>query len=440
MAFKNFRRLGRCCLVWCLLSFQLTQPARADTDPALIRELRAQAEQGAAEAQLALGLIYYSGEGVPQHLGEAVKWLRRAAEQGNAVAQASVGVLFLKGEGVPRNALEGYHWLSKAAHQGLASAQVQVGRCYLQGVGVRSFPQEAFRWFRRAAEQGDAQGQRQLGALYAEGNGVPRDLIEAYKWMNLAAAQGDEQAAEARRTISRILSQVQITEAQRRSLAFRARPEGASRQAARKSGSGFFVSTAGYIITCQHVIEGASRVTVRTRNGVLPAEVIKTDEANDLALLKVVGHFAALSLTNSQSVRLGDPVLTLGYPNIHVQGKELKLTRGEINSLAGMKDDTRYFQMSAAVQPGNSGGPLLDRFGTVVGVVTLRLDDLRVLWSTGAMPQNVNYSLKSSHLIDFLRGIPTVRNALAAPSPLVDADVATIVAQAQQAVVMVQGN
>jgi S1-C subfamily serine protease len=105
---------------------------------------------------------------------------------------------------------------------------------------------------------------------------------------------------------------------------------------------------------------------------------------------------------------LGDSVSTLGFPNPELQGNAPKFTRGEINSLAGLRDDPHRFQISAPIQPGNSGGPLLDRSGNVVGLVQSTLNDARQLLATGLVPQNVNYALKSEYLVRFLQSVPGV--------------------------------
>jgi S1-C subfamily serine protease len=98
-------------------------------------------------------------------------------------------------------------------------------------------------------------------------------------------------------------------------------------------------------------------------------------------------------------------VATIGFPNTKLQGREAKVTRGEISSLAGLHDDPRSFQVSLPIQPGNSGGPLLDQFGNVVGVVVGKLNPLVTLNAFGALPENVNYAIKSGLLSSFLEGI-----------------------------------
>src|SRR5207302_7312555 len=126
------------------------------------------------------------------------------------------------------------------------------------------------------------------------------------------------------------------------------------------------------------------------------------------------GTFRAIPLAPESRVKLGEAVFTVGFPNPDVQGVEPKLTRGEISSLAGIHDDPRYFQISVPVQPGNSGGALVDESGNVVGVVTARLDDVTTYEVSGALPQNVNYAVKGALVHDFLNGVPGLSSKLKA--------------------------
>jgi S1-C subfamily serine protease len=154
------------------------------------------------------------------------------------------------------------------------------------------------------------------------------------------------------------------------------------------------------------VIEGASRVKVKTSHGLLLAHVVKTDPVNDVALLKVSGSYQALSIVGSRKVEQGQSVFTVGFPNILLQGIEPKFGRGEVSSLSGAHDDPRLLQISVAVQPGNSGGPLVDVFGNTVGIVTARLSDYAALEASGALPQNVNYATKISCAMPLLESVP----------------------------------
>ena len=154
--------------------------------------------------------------------------------------------------------------------------------------------------------------------------------------------------------------------------------------------------------------KGAAKVRLLTGAGLIDAAVVKVDAANDLALLKAVGRFAPLPIAASRTVKLGGTVATVGFPDIGLQGFAPKLAKGEIASLAGAADDPRYFQISLPVQPGNSGGALVDARGNVVGIVAAKLDASAALAATGSLPENVNYAVKSSLLLSFLESVPDV--------------------------------
>ena len=171
----------------------------------------------------------------------------------------------------------------------------------------------------------------------------------------------------------------------------------------RSSGTAFFITDDGYALTSRHVVSNANRVVIRTKRGDFQAQVIATNATYDVALLKAAGAFKAIPMANSQGVSLGNVVFTIGFPSPNIQGVEPKYTRGEINSLAGIQDDPRFFQMSVAIQPGNSGGPLVTLAGNAVGIIAMRLNDMSVLEAVGSLPQNVNYAVKSSFILTFLR-------------------------------------
>jgi S1-C subfamily serine protease len=166
------------------------------------------------------------------------------------------------------------------------------------------------------------------------------------------------------------------------------------------------------------------------------AKVVQVDAANDLALLKAEGHFAALPLASSRAVALGSTVATVGFPDPGLQGFSPKLAKGEIAALAGAGDDARYFQISVPVQPGNSGGALVDEHGDVVGVVSAKLNASAALAASGALPENVNYAVKSSLLLSFLESVPEVSAKLKAPVTA-DRKFEDVVKSAQDAAVLV---
>ena len=179
-----------------------------------------------------------------------------------------------------------------------------------------------------------------------------------------------------------------------------------------------------------------AQVRLVTSAGLISAKVIKVDAANDLALLKAEGKFAALPVAASRSMKLGGTVATVGFPNIGLQGFAPKFARGEIGSLSGLQDDARYFQISVPVQPGNSGGALVDEHGNVVGVVSAKLSAKAALATSGALPENVNYAVKSSFLLGFLESVPEVAAKLKEPNAK-DMKFDDVVEQAKEAAVLV---
>lgn len=168
------------------------------------------------------------------------------------------------------------------------------------------------------------------------------------------------------------------------------------------TGTGFFVSADGHLVTNYHVVEGNDEIFGYYNDKLVPAKFIKGDPANDLALLKIEGTTTPLPILYSGAVDKGEQVMTLGYPLIEFQGQEQKATFGRINSFTGHSGDVRFYQIDLPVQPGNSGGPLINMKGQVVGIVTSKLDEMLTLKMSGSLPQNVNYAMKSDYLIPML--------------------------------------
>jgi len=219
-------------------------------------------------------------------------------------------------------------------------------------------------------------------------------------------------------------------------LDLRIQSQDASTDSSNTTATGFFISDDGYLITNYHVVKGANRVRLLTGTGLIDATVVKVDAANDLALVKATGTFSPLPVSMSKGVKLGATVATVGFPDIGLQGFSPKLSKGEIGSLAGVHDDPRYFQISVAVQPGNSGGALVDAHGNVVGIVAAKLNPSVALTATGAMPENVNYAVKSSLLLSFLESVPDVSAKIKEPNTK-DEPFEDVVKSAQDAAVLV---
>ena len=391
-----------------------------------VKWFRKAADQGDAGAQYNLGWMYANGQGVAKDEVEAVKWYRKAADQGHAFGQLYLGDMYANGQGVAKDEVEAVKWYRKAADQGHAFGQVNLGNMYRTGQGVAKDEVEAMKWYRKAADQGNAPAQVNLGLMYANGQGVAKDEVEAYKWWLLAGAQGNEFAKENIPLIERDLTAAQRAEGQRLAREWKPRKElpaggnvtGESIATSRptSSGTGFFITDDGYFVTNQHVAGEGVTVRIVTAAGTISAKVVKVDKANDLSLLKVEGKFVALPVAASRGVRLGATVATVGFPNIGLQGFSPKLAKGEIGSLAGAQDDARHFQISVPIQPGNSGGALVDERGNVVGVVVAKLNQRAAIATSGTLAENVNYAVKSSYLLSFLESVPEIAEKLKEPN------------------------
>jgi S1-C subfamily serine protease len=177
----------------------------------------------------------------------------------------------------------------------------------------------------------------------------------------------------------------------------RARTEG--------SGSGFLVSSRGHMITNAHVVRGCNRLRVKLpRENWIQADIVTVRDDLDLALLKVRTSFTSnvAKIRNSTSVKLGEDVIVFGFPLVGALSRDGNLVVGNVSALSGLGDDKTTFQISVPIQPGNSGGPLLDSAGNLIGVVVSKLDAVKVSANTGDIPQNVNFAIKSNSLIEFL--------------------------------------
>lgn len=171
----------------------------------------------------------------------------------------------------------------------------------------------------------------------------------------------------------------------------------------RRGGSGFVVGAR--IATNHHVIDGARRITVYFADGrSAPARVEASDAKRDLAVLVAEGALPRGLPLAAEEAGMGAEVFTLGFPLTGLMGANAKLSTGIVSSRTGLRDDPHSYQVSVPVQAGNSGGPLLNGRGEVVGVITSKLAADQVYRSTGDLPQNVNYAVKAEGLRALLSG------------------------------------
>lgn len=181
-------------------------------------------------------------------------------------------------------------------------------------------------------------------------------------------------------------------------------------------GTGFLLSESGYVVTNHHVVENQTEIKVvfPHKNATFEAEVQIKDTNNDLVILRLKGFtynkiFAEempYAFKPSGNLKLGMQVFTLGFPLGQVLGKSVKFSDGMISALSGIDDNASLFQISNPIQPGNSGGPLLDKDCNLIGVVVASLNAKLFLKYADTIPQNVNFAIKSDYLINLISMLP----------------------------------
>ena len=166
------------------------------------------------------------------------------------------------------------------------------------------------------------------------------------------------------------------------------------------TGSGFFVDRLGHLITNDHVVDGCPALRVAQYG---PARLIRRDPQNDIALLKVEAAPAGHARVRASDLDQAQKILVVGYPLSDLLGGSMNVTTGIVSSLTGINGDSRYVQISAAVQAGNSSGPLIDENGDVAGVVTAKINARVAERVLGTMPENIAWALRISLIVQFLK-------------------------------------
>lgn len=366
---------------------------------------RRAAEGGNAEAKYWLGHMFNAGEGAAKDVSLAVTWWRQSAEGGFVPAMGMLASTFANGRGVDKDMAEAVRWARQGAQKNEMVSLAILGRAHLLGEGGAAQDMAQFVLFtRRAALLGERNAQFALGKLHFEGVGVPQDYVQAHLWANLAAARGVAAAAKLREEVAAKMTQQQVAEAQKLASVWRPTRIAAAPAAAAAGpatgpvsrrtgmGSGFVVDTAGHVVTNHHVVRGCGEVRIPAHD--VAARVVATDERNDLALLYTGVAADDLPVFRvGTNARLGEAVVVAGFPLGQVLSGGLNVTTGSVSALAGPGNNAAMLQITAPVQGGNSGGPVLDQSGRVIGIVVSKLNALRVAAVTGDVPQNVNFAV-----------------------------------------------
>ena len=176
------------------------------------------------------------------------------------------------------------------------------------------------------------------------------------------------------------------------------------------TGSGFAITADGFLATAAHVIENADDIQVTVAGATKSAVTVAVDETRDLAILKIEEvTLTPLRIEPTSQVKVGADLFCVGYPLVDKLGVNAKLTKGQLNAQTGLKDDQSMFQMSVQIQPGNSGGPVCNSFGEVVGVVSRTGSTIAgAVGAGGAVPQNVNFAMKTDALLSLAASVPAI--------------------------------
>jgi serine protease Do len=189
------------------------------------------------------------------------------------------------------------------------------------------------------------------------------------------------------------------------------------------TGSGFFVDATGHLITNYHVIQNCSELAVLDYGA---ARLVESDAANDLAIVKVTSDKPIRPVRfRPDEVDLGEKIVVMGYPLVGVLAASVNVTSGIVSSLRGVQGDQRYLQITAAVQNGNSGGPLLDEAGRLSGVVTAKLNLDR--FDRGSVPENIAFAIRASYVTALLRAARITPQVEPSASPRSEREIAAAV-------------
>jgi S1-C subfamily serine protease len=416
------------------------------------------ADAGDADAAVAMGYLYESGLGVKQNFRRAVEYYSIASDQGDAYAMYYLARMVAEGRGTERDPVHAYTLFGVVAgspeideetrtlaieertrlRSSLSAAQIQqadAAAASLLGGGGNTPSAETGR-----AVAGSATGEN---ATPQQSGGYGSDGSPAYvqgdhvRWVQEVLALLGYDAGPADGTLGP-KTEAAIREFQRDiglpddgqvsveliaaledivDQAAALPPEGSLDRAETTdepppaaepdaTGSGILLNTRGQVLTNNHVVEDCRRLTVQLPGAPLAdAAAIAADAENDLAVVRIAGIIDAegyAAFRDGRSIRLADDVIAVGYPLTGLLSSQVKVTTGSVSALAGLYDDTRHMQVSVPVQPGNSGGPLVDLAGNVVGVITSKLDAVAVAEATGDIPQNINFAIKSLVARSFL--------------------------------------
>lgn len=416
------------------------------------------ADQGHSDAMASLGvhLVFGMGERAPDP-ARGLALLRRAAREDESewgryshateLAEILAGNGFYRHFPYPpdhpvRDTDEALLWYRYAGEQATALGDAErladLGGSLSDEAGGYQNYREAMRWYRESALRGYVPAQILVGDWYAIGRGVPKDEVAMYAWWSVAVAHAegnesqyltrdemaiedcaardkDSEQCEYQITGERLhklrswletahldLSRHEIAEGQRmaRTLfaAIAAADSGEPQTTIGQRGSGVLAGHGDYVVTNHHVVEDCPSIEVVRGEERRSAVVAASDPSDDLTLLRLSPPLPGPAPAFRHPVRanLGESVLVAGFPFTGSVEAGFTVTLGNVSALTGPRGEAGMFQLTAPVQQGNSGGPVLGPNGALLGMVVAKLDAIGAAQATGDLPQNVNYAVHAA--------------------------------------------
>lgn len=424
------------------------------------------ANMGQVNAQFNLGYLYNKGRGVRQSYRLALKWFRLAANQKHAPSMGMLGAHYRAGWGVRRSNVRSYMWFILGARHGSNSSRKARDRMKSRMSRQQLSTATTLARYWKPKSNGLIKISQQLlsrlgyevGIADGKPGGRTRIAILAYQRDKGLVATGRVSAGLIKAMLADLGGSVPSTAnankplprdnatnrptprenrfnrpsprdnsssgsgrfASRRDNGNSFRPNnrfnnrrnrpGNRRNRPRTStGTGFVISTSGHILTNRHVVNRCRSLTIRWADGDEGvAKILKISKNADLALLKTDHKITKIAkFRTGKPLRQGEDIAVYGFPLTGLLSASGNLTTGSVAALAGLRDDASIMQISAPVQPGNSGGPVFDNFGRIVGVVVSKLNAVKVSKLLKDIPQNINFAIKGSVATNFLesRGV-----------------------------------
>lgn len=376
------------------------------------------ADQGDANAQINLGALYDNGKGVAEDPATAVKWYRLAASQGNRQAQYYLGLMYATGRGVALDMSAATEWYFKAAQQGFAKAQFNLGLLYTEFPALSESDSPTRHRPQMAVKPGSEVTQYKPDMDAASSKGAVKNQEIAIEWFYKSGLScleenrfaGARQAADA---INNLIPEHPFEQELRQKIRVtknRIHGETHEETAERVSTGTAWPISSRYVVTNNHVVSDSNHVVLINKEGQeISAWSVVRDEVNDIALLEVSDSHhnlpPALPLSDTK-IRLGARVFTIGFAGPDIMGKLPSVSDGVINGNKGLGDNPGSYQTTVPIQPGNSGGPLFNMNGEVVGMVTSMIGIRDEKDGSIRMLKNASCALKVDLIKDLISLLP----------------------------------